>query len=200
MAHKFNLEHAERLEQPDRLALFHPDVFRRQVTLPPAPVLADIGTGTGFYLPILSRWAGPAGMVWALDTQSEAVERARQKVRDLGLTNVEVVASGESELPLPDDSVDFALLAFVFHELERPEELLAELRRVVRADGRLGLVEWTKAERDKGPPPSEIPDPELMRAMFARQGWRERWAETSGNYCHLYLFGLESSKGAMNPE
>lgn len=199
MSHKFNLEHADRLDNSERLALFTPEVFLPHLDLPPFPVVADIGTGTGFYLPVLSRLAGPAGMVWALDAQPEAVRLAERKARDLGLRNVEVVPSSEESLPLPDASIDLALLAFVFHELEQPGPLFADLARVLRPGGTVGIAEWNTADRDQGPPASEILDLAATREFFREHGFRETWSDTSGRYCNLFLLGRAASTAPARP-
>ncbi|NLI77739.1 MAG: class I SAM-dependent methyltransferase [Candidatus Riflebacteria bacterium] len=195
MSHKFNLDHASRLDDPGRLALFTPEIFLPHLTLPPSPVLLDIGTGTGFYLPVLSRLAGPQGMVWAVDAQPDAVRLATRKVGEAGLSNVEVIGSEEGSLPLPDHSVDFALLAFVFHELEQPGALFTDLGRVLRPGGTVGIADWNRQDRDKGPPPAEIPDLGATRDLFRAHGFQEAWADTRGRYCNLFLL----RRGPANP-
>ncbi len=189
MSHKFNLDHARRLDDPERLTLFTPETFLRRLALPPSPVVLDLGTGTGFYLPVLSRLAGPQGMVWAVDAQPEAVRLAARKAGELGLANVKVIGSEEGRLPLPDHSVDFALLAFVFHELEQPGPLFTDLGRVLRPGGAIGIADWNRQERDKGPPPAEIPDLAATRDLFRAHGFQETWADTTGRYCNLFLLG-----------
>jgi SAM-dependent methyltransferases len=116
----------------------------------------DVGTGAGFYLPYLSKMVSDSGKVYAIDISPEAVEYARNKVSQLGLKNVEVLLSQENQIPLPDNTVDFTYMAFVFHELEDPVKFLKELERVSKPIGYLALIDWKKEERDKGPPLEEV--------------------------------------------
>ncbi|WP_448588583.1 class I SAM-dependent methyltransferase [Thermocrinis sp.] len=154
--HKFDPEKLKKLDDPERLKLFDPEKVLRSFGLKPDMVVLDVGTGAGFYLPYISKIVGDKGKVYAVDIRQEAVEYASSKVRELGLQNVEVLKSEENGIPLPDSTVDFTYMAFVFHELEDPVRFLMELKRVSKPMGYLALIDWKKEERDKGPPPEEV--------------------------------------------
>lgn len=154
--HKFDPEKLKKLDDPERLSLFDPEVVLKSFGLKPSMTLLDVGTGAGFYLPYLSKMVSDSGKVYAIDIIPEAVEYAKNKVSQLGLKNVEVLLSQENQIPLPDNTVDFTYMAFVFHELEDPVKFLKELERVSKPIGYLALIDWKKEERDKGPPPEEV--------------------------------------------
>jgi SAM-dependent methyltransferase len=82
----------------------------------------DLGCGLGGYSKVL---AERGFEVRSFDVVPEYVERARQ----LGVPAE--LYDGE-RLPLPDDSVDTAILLEVIEHLEQPARLLAEARRVAR--------------------------------------------------------------------
>ncbi|MCI4459006.1 MAG: class I SAM-dependent methyltransferase [Thermocrinis sp.] len=154
--HKFNPEKLEKLDDPERLNLFDPETVLKSFGLKPGMTVLDVGTGAGFYLPYLSRMVSDSGKVYAIDISPEAVEYAKSKVSQLDLKNVEVLLSQENQIPLPDNTVDFTYMAFVFHELEDPVKFLRELERVSKPVSYLALIDWKKEERDKGPPPEEV--------------------------------------------
>jgi len=154
--HKFDPEKLKKLDDPERLSLFVPEVVLKSFELKPGMTVLDVGTGAGFYLPYLSKMVSDSGKVYAIDISPEAVEYAKSKVSQLGLKNVEVLLSQENQIPLPDNTVDFTYMAFVFHELEDPVKFLKELERVSKPIGYLALIDWKKEERDKGPPPEEV--------------------------------------------
>lgn len=64
-----------------------------------------------------------------------------------------------SELPhidLPDASVDWIRGAFVVHEVEPLDALMAELRRVLRPGGQVALLDWLpRRAASDGPPPHD---------------------------------------------
>lgn len=182
--HKFDPQHHHKLDNPERLKVFDPDVVLAGLNLPAGAHLVDVGVGTGFYLPALSRLAGGAGTVTGLDTEPAMLERAAHRIRELALPNVTLLRSVEDELPLERGTVDFALLAFVYHEAEKPGALLRELRRVVKGGGRVCIVEWTKAERDKGPPADHVPSLEAIREEAAQAGFIVERVDQPSRYCN----------------
>lgn len=182
--HKFDPQNVEKLENPVRLKVFDPDAILRGLKLPSGAHLIDVGVGSGFYLPALSRLAGSCGTVTALDTEPAMLEHAARKIRELSLTNVTLMQSTEDELPLERGTVDFALMAFVYHEIERPEALLAELRRVIKSNGHVCIVEWTKSERDKGPPLEHVPSLDSIRQDVERCGFIVDRVEMPSSYCN----------------
>lgn len=156
MGHKFDMNKLKKLDDPERLKVFDASTKLKEFGLRPGMVVLDVGTGAGFYIPYLSEAVGEKGKVYAIDIAEEAVRYAADKVRDLGLKNVEVLKSEENSVPLPDNSVDFVFMAFVFHELDDPVSFLKELCRVAKPNAYLALIDWKKEERDKGPPPEEV--------------------------------------------
>lgn len=182
--HKFNPEHLHRLDNEERLELFDPEKTLKQFGLKPGYKVLDVGTGAGFYLPYLSKMVGPEGKVYAIDSQPAAVEYAKNKVEKLCLQNVAVLQSEENKIPLPDQIIDFAYMAFVFHELTNPGEFLSELLRVVKPGGLIGIVEWKKEDRDKGPPKEEVPSEWELGLALEDVGIKVGRMVDLGKYCY----------------
>jgi SAM-dependent methyltransferase len=59
---------------------------------------------------------------------------------------VVVVQGNEIDAHLPEDTIDLALLVDVYHELWHPQEMLRSLRRALKPDGELVLVEYRKED------------------------------------------------------
>ncbi len=183
MTHKFDPSKLQKLDDPERLELFDPEKVLREFGLKRGMKVLDVGTGAGFYLPYLSKAVGEEGRVYAVDIQPSAVEYARSKVERLGLKNVEVLLSEENCIPLPEGSVDFTFMAFVFHELEDPLTFLKELQRVSKPLGFLCIIDWKKEERDKGPPPEEVYSEWEMGLILEDAGLRVGRMIEVGKYC-----------------
>jgi demethylmenaquinone methyltransferase/2-methoxy-6-polyprenyl-1,4-benzoquinol methylase len=105
----------------------------------PGRRLADIGGGTGNYSRAL-RDEGWEPVV--VDRQPEMLARAAAK----GLETVEADARS---LPLPDESVDAAMLVSMLHHVEDPPAALAEARRILRPGGRLALMAFTREDLEE---------------------------------------------------
>jgi ArsR family transcriptional regulator len=108
--------------------------------LPRTWTVADIGTGTGYLLPPLARHFQRVVAIEPVDTMLEA---ARRRIEYAGAGNVELRCGDLRQVPIPTGSIDLALAVLVLHHVSSPEEALAELHRIVRADGRVLVVEQT---------------------------------------------------------
>lgn len=89
-------------------------------------IVLDVGCGTGDYLALLDGSCTPVGV----DISIEALRLAR---------GLRVIGSGEA-LPFKAGSVGGVYGIGMFHSLERPEEMLDEVRRVLAPGGILVLV------------------------------------------------------------
>ena len=124
-------------------------------------VIADVGCGPGYFAIPLGKHVFD-GKVFALDVQQEMLDATKEELDRVHLTNVDLVLSKENKLTLDDDSLDGALLAFVLHEADSPNDLLKEVRRCLRKGGWLALLEWNKRDGEEGPPLEErIDEPEM---------------------------------------
>lgn len=184
MAHKFNVEHLKRLDSDERLEIFDPEKTLKQFGLKQGYQVLDIGTGAGFYLPYLSKMVKEEGKVYAIDSQQEAVDYAKNKVEKLNLKNVEVIKSEENKIPLADRSIDFAYMCFVFHELSSPKDFLEELVRVMKPSGLIAIIEWKKEDRDKGPPKEEVPSEWELGLALEDAGIKVGRMIELGKYCY----------------
>ncbi|MBN1888529.1 MAG: class I SAM-dependent methyltransferase [Thermoflexales bacterium] len=100
--------------------------------------LLDYGCGPGGYVGGAAELVGEAGTVYALDVHPLAVRRVQELAQRKGLTNVKTIHS-DCQTGLPDGSVDLVLLYDIFHMLNAPEAILAELHRVLKRDGVLSV-------------------------------------------------------------
>src|SRR4051794_4427121 len=119
--------------------------------IPRAEKVADIGTGTGGMLPLLSEFADT---IVAVDISKEMLRLAKQRAKSLGLDNVEFVKADLADLPLEDASVDAAFATLVLHHAPDPGAAVKEMARVLRPGGTLVVVdlsahghEWLREEQ-----------------------------------------------------
>lgn len=120
----------------DSVARLQQDVGRELLALlddtPAAPaVVLDLGCGTGYFQPEL-RSRFPGGTVIGLDLAPGMIEYARAQVAGDGNW---LVGDAES-LPLATDSVDLVFSSLAIQWCHRPQQLFAELARVLRPGGR----------------------------------------------------------------
>lgn len=152
MPHKFDPKNIEKLDDPERARWQSVEAFLEILQPQPGMTCADVGCGSGYFtLPIAER-IGPDGKVYAIDLLPEMLEELERRVQSRGLKNVITVRSSEREIPLPEACVDAACLVNNFHELEMPVEFLQEIRRILKQNGQLFLIDWKPIETPMGPP------------------------------------------------
>lgn len=99
----------------------------------------EVGAGTGLMLAHYRR----AARVVALEPDAGMAERLRERAAEASVP-VEVVEGRAEELPFPGGSFDHVVAGLVLCSVEDLERVLAEIRRVLRADGSLALLEHVR--------------------------------------------------------
>jgi len=119
----------------------------------PGERILDVGCGTGDLTLLAKKVAGPSGQVAGLDAAPEMIEVARGKAAHKQ-TDVDFRVGVVERLPFPDGSFDVVLSSLMMHHL--PDDLkpqaLAEIRRVVKPNGRLLIVDFKGLLAKQGVP------------------------------------------------
>lgn len=122
------------------------DVLKEAGIKPGFNVL-DFGCGPGGYIAPLAELVGSAGRIHALDMHPLAIGEVKRIATRNGIKNIEIIES-DCRTGLPDNSVDTVLLYDVFHGLVHPDEVLRELRGVLKADGILSFSDHHMKEEE----------------------------------------------------
>lgn len=142
----FSPEHADWLTRPDREQTEQPEKVLDALKIPEGATVADVGAGVGYFTWRLARRVGPKGRVIAVDLQQKMLDLMAENLRQRNITNVEMVLGGVLDPRLPEGAVDLALLVDVYHEFSEPEAMTLAIRRSLKPDGRLVLVEYRKED------------------------------------------------------
>jgi demethylmenaquinone methyltransferase / 2-methoxy-6-polyprenyl-1,4-benzoquinol methylase len=104
--------------------------------------LLDVCTGTGD-VAIAAARPGGAAQVLAVDFAGAMLTRARQKVAARGLlARVRIVRGDAMNLPVREEAVDGATIAFGIRNVAAPAAACAELLRVLKPGGRVAILEF----------------------------------------------------------
>ncbi len=138
--------HARQLDYLARTLLPVPDYQQQFLSLvPKVGSIVEIGLGTGGLLPSLAR---KAETVIGVDHSSAMLDEARRRLDNDGIRGVELRLGEMGHLPLPDGSVDCAVLNMVLHHAADPQAVLFEIRRVLINGGRLTIADLERHERE----------------------------------------------------
>ena len=171
MAHTFDAANADRLEDVGRYRYCSRDELVGMLDPEPDDVVADLGSGTGFYTVDV---APHVATLYGVDVQPVMHELFEQK----GLPGtVELVTAEVADLPFADDAVDRAYSTMTFHEFAGTGAL-SELDRVIRPGGRLVSVDWSAAgEGEAGPPVGERHDVASASSLLEGAGFTVTYAD-----------------------
>lgn len=161
----------KRLEDPNRINRHNPDILFPKVGLRTGMIVADLGCGTGFFALPASRIVGPNGMVYAVDFTPGILEVLKTKIQQSHITNVKVIESDILSTTIDAELVDLALLANVFHDVDK-EAVLRECWRILKHSGELLVIDWKKADTGDGPPVELRMKEEDAIRIIQTNGWK----------------------------
>ncbi len=152
----------EQWQQPERVL--------DALALAPGATVADIGAGTGYFSERLARRVGPDGLVFATDVQPAMLDRLRQRVRDHALANVRVVEARYDDPMLPAACCDLVFFSSVYKEIDARVAYMEKVRGLLRAGGRIAILEYRPGAEGPGPPQAVRLPPERVIAELAAAG------------------------------
>jgi len=169
MDHKFDdpARYAKSFDDPARDAWQMPARVIDALALKPGMKVADIGAGTGYFSMRLARTPGVA--VFAVDVEPKMVEYLKQRAAKEKLANVTPVLAASASANLPEP-VDMVLVVDTFHHLPNRPAYFREVRKSLKAGGRVAIVDFRK-DAPEGPPahfrftPQQIQD-EMKQAGY----------------------------------
>jgi ubiquinone/menaquinone biosynthesis C-methylase UbiE len=149
-------QYIARLEDPARDAWQKPDAVIQALKLEEGHIVADIGAGSGYFTLRLTQAVGSEGMVYAVDTASGMLHHLRQRLREEGISNVRTMKVPPHDPLLVDGSIDVAFVCNTYHHIEDREVYLRKIRKALKPDGRIIIIEFNKEGDIPVGPPSQM--------------------------------------------
>ena len=147
-------------------ALLNPVKIFDSINLHAGMRVADLGCGrTGHLVFPASKIIGDTGIVYALDIQKEIVEELKSRIRSGGLHNIEMVWSdleNASSLRIAPSSLDACWLVSVIHQIKDRFGVLKNAAALLRPEGFLAVVDWSKKLGAFGPEENKMVLPEVL--------------------------------------
>ncbi len=152
MTHKFDPANINRLDNEWRRQNIPPQPTLEKLGLTSADIVADIGCGIGYFTIPAAGMLASENMVYALDTSDQMLEEVKKRMSAADISNITAIKTSEYDLKLPEKSVTFALLVNVLHEIEDKAQFVTEVRRILKPEGKIAIIEWEKENMEMGPP------------------------------------------------
>lgn len=184
MVHKFPAGKKKFLESASRKRIFNPKRILEFLGIQSGMTVADIGCGTGLMTVPISSAAGPDGKIYAVDISAGMIREVIKKIESKKLSNVRAVLSRENEIPIESAILDYVILVAVVHELKNRHLFFRELRRILKDNAIIGIIEWKKVDSPYGPPVSERISLFSMKKFLANHGFTVRKTGNPGKYIY----------------
>ena len=159
-------------------ALHDSELAFRELKLKKGDSFLDIGCGPGDYSVRASKIVGSSGTVYALDRWKELIDKLKERADSQGLKNIRALVSDITcSLPVEDSSIDVCFIATVLHGFDFARDgqtLFSEIRRVLKPDGRVAVVEFKKEETGFGPPIDIRLSPKDVEELLTPCGFQKR--------------------------
>jgi ubiquinone/menaquinone biosynthesis C-methylase UbiE len=142
---------AERFEHEGRAIYDKRVEILQQMGLKPGMNVADIGAGSGLISRLIAEKVAPGGTVYAVDIAKNMIEHIAQTAAEQKITNLKPVLGDPRSPNLAPASVDLVCIIDSYHHFEFPAEMLAEIRKALRPDGTLVLIDFKRVEGVSAP-------------------------------------------------
>jgi ubiquinone/menaquinone biosynthesis C-methylase UbiE len=165
--HIFDPKHIDVLESEERKNRQNPEEIIQLFNLKPTDVVAELGCGSGYFTIPLSR---KVKKVYGIDIQIEMLDYLEMKIKQQKILNIETLLSTENKIPLQDESVDILMTVNTLHEFRNKEQILSEIWRVLKPQGKAVIIDFRKEDTGFGPPVSIRLSKEQAKHLLQQQG------------------------------
>ena len=158
----------------------------------PGMSVADFGSGSGIYVLHLAERLENTGHIYAMDIQRDLLRRVKNEAHRRGFKNVDVIWTDLEQIgssKLAANTLDFVLVSNLLFQVENKMAVLQEARRVLKASGRLGIIDWSDplpGGRGMGPQKTDVVTKEKALALAREHGF-ELHREFSAGAHHYVL-------------
>jgi len=150
-----------------------PDKVIAALNLHPGAVVADLGSGGGYFTFKLARAVAPSGKVYAVDVDKDMIELIAKRLKEESGNNVETILATATDPLLPQTGVDLIFTVNTYHHIANRLAYFANVRKYLRPGGRIAIIDLDRRAWLEGLlghyTPSETIKREMEQAGYALQ-------------------------------
>ena len=159
---------AKVFDDPKRDAWQKPHEVIRALAPKPDAVIADIGSGTGYFSVRFANMV-PKGRVYGVDTEPDMVKYLAERAKREGLGNITAVKAAPGDPRLPEKA-DLIILVDVYHHIGNRERYFGKLRDSLKPGGRLAVIDF-RMDSPEGPPKAARIAPAQVQSELKKAGY-----------------------------
>jgi len=155
-------------DDPGRDEWQKPHQVIQALALGPDAVVADIGSGTGYFAVRLANMV-PQGRVYGVDIEPDMVKYLAERAKREKRSNVVAIAGAADDPRLPEKA-DLILMVDVFHHIDDRDRYFRKLRGSLKPGGRIAIIDF-RLDSPDGPPPGARIAPDRVKAELKNAGY-----------------------------
>jgi len=175
----------------DRDSWQQPERVMDAIGIKPGMVIGELGAGKGYFTFKLARRVGDKGRIYANDIDEEVLKFIEDQSRNDGITNIETILGDVDDPKLPATAMDMVFMSFVFHMLEKPVEMMKNIKPSLKSGGTVIILDFNSEESWTG---LGFPYPENRKIveLVTEAGYELDRIETFLDRANIYIFRYKS--------
>ena len=160
-------------------------IILKELNILPGQIILDAGCGNGYMSKEFSRILKNTGKIYAIDPDKKAIEILKEETKGTNITTILGDITKTTELE--ELSLDLIYLSTVFHGFSKSQidGFQKEVRRLLKPNGILAIVEIKKEPTPFGPPLDIRFSPQELREVITL--FPKKMVE-AGQYFYMQLF------------
>jgi ubiquinone/menaquinone biosynthesis C-methylase UbiE len=114
--------------------------------LKPGMNAADIGAGSGLFSRLMAQRVAPGGTIFAVDISKNMIDHIAKVAEQEKITNLKPILGDPHSPRLAPNSLDLVCIIDSYHHFEFPQDMLSEIRKALRPDGSLVLIDFKRVD------------------------------------------------------
>ncbi len=112
--------------------------------------VADIGAGSGWFTVRAAKRVGDKGKVFAVEINEDAIKYINDRAKRENFSNIQTVLGTADNPNLAENSIDAVMILKTYHEIAEPLKLMANLRKDLKKDALVGIIDRNGNGEDHG--------------------------------------------------
>ena len=153
--------------------------------------VGDFGSGSGHYARAAAAAVGTSGKVYAVDVQENVLKHLKLNTHLAHRSTIDAIWGNIEKLGgthLRDASLDAVILANVLFQIENLSGLTEEIRRVLKSNGKLMVIDWAGSYGGIGPIQKKVVTEHEAEAFFINGGFHKMKSFRAGPHHYGIIF------------
>lgn len=142
---------AKVFDDPKRDAWQKPDQVVKWMNVKPGMKVADVGAGTGYFLPHLDKAVGKKGQVLAVDIEPNLIQHMETRIQNQKLNQTKALLAKANDPGLEKKSMDRILIVDTWHHIGDRGAYAKHLAKALKKNGKIYVVDFEPGKTAVGP-------------------------------------------------